>query len=111
MWANFLKNKFERIALVNLIVEDHFILQPYGNVNSFRDFVKDFSPKFENTSGYLLPKRLLTDQQSCFFICLLLNLSIVKRMFHERKEVSKLLGDNLKFFLLPEAVTESVPSE
>ena len=31
-------------------------------------------------------------------ICFLLNISIVTRMFHEKKEVSKFLGDNLKLF-------------
>ena len=46
-----------------------------------------------------------------FSICLLLNLSIVKRIFHEKKEFSKLSGDDLKIFALPEAVTESALSE
>ena len=84
MWPNFLKNTFEWIEWVNLIVEDLFILQPYEKVNSFRDFVKGFSPEFENTSGYLHPKRFLYDQKTCFFllaycrIYLLLN----KQIFH-----------------------------
>ena len=111
MWTNFLKNTFEWIAWVNLIVEDLFILQPYEKVNSSRNFVKDFNQKFEKTSGYLLPKCFLYDQKTYFSICLLLDSSIVKRIFHEKKEVSKLLGGNLKTFVLPEAVTESVLSE
>ena len=50
-----------------LLVEDLFLLQPYEKVYSFRDFVKDFSLKFENTSGYLLWKSFLYDKKTCFF--------------------------------------------
>ena len=71
MWINFLENTFEWIEWVNLIVEDFFILQLYQKVSSFRDFVKDFSPKFDNTFGYLLPKRFLHDQKTCFFYLLI----------------------------------------
>ena len=52
--SNFLKNTFEWIKWVNVIVEDLFILQPFETVCSFRNFVKDLSPKSENISGYLL---------------------------------------------------------
>ena len=60
------------------IVKDLFILQPHQKVKVFRDSVKDFSPKFENTSGYVLPKLLLYDQKILFlfpycWIYLLLN--------------------------------------
>ena len=51
----------------SLLVEDLFLLQPYEKVYSFRDFVKDFSLKFENTSGYLLWKSFLYDKKTCFF--------------------------------------------
>ena len=50
-----------------LLVEDLFLLQPYEKVYSFRDFVKDFSLKFENTSGYLLWKKFFYDKKTCFF--------------------------------------------
>ena len=40
-------------------------------------------------------------------ICLLLSISIVKWIFPDKKEVSKLLGYNLKVFVIPEEVTES----
>ena len=52
--SNFLKNTFEWIKWVNVMVEDLFILQPFETVCSFRDFAKDLSPKSENISGYLL---------------------------------------------------------
>ena len=41
------------------------------------------------------------------FSIYLLNISIVKGIFLDKKEISKLLRYNLKMFVIPEAVTES----
>ena len=49
----------------------------------------------------------MTKKSFCLSICLLLNISIVKWIFPDKKEVSKLLGYNLKVFVIPEEVTES----
>ena len=49
----------------------------------------------------------MTKKSFCLSICLLLNISIVKWIFPDKKEVPKLLDYNLKVFVIPEEVTES----
>ena len=64
---------FEKYLWMNRMnVEDVFILQLYEKGNSFRDFLKDFSPKFEGTSRYLLPQRFLIWPKNLFYVAKIL---------------------------------------
>ena len=53
-------------------------------------------------------RKVFYDQKSLFFlsICLLLNISIAKHIFPDKKEFFKFLGYNLKIFVIPQGVTD-----
>ena len=82
MWANFLKNTFEWIEWVNLIVEDLFILEPYEKLNSFQGFLRVLAGDLRTHLAIYFRNVFYMTKKLVFAICLLLNLSIVKRIFY-----------------------------
>ena len=57
--------------------------------------------------GIYFRKAFYDQKDLCFLsICLLLNISIAKHIFPDKKEFFKFLGYNLKIFVIPQGVTD-----